>query len=239
MGILGGLDVGFGANMQVVRTNYLVVKTTAAGTTQQMANLLSLYNQNVMDNARGNNGLKCDYITGAHAPSDAGAAGVDDPTVLSAAAGSVVDFPVIGFANPATNQNTNHGVIAVLSIGAVEFTAKSLDAATAIPPVLADNNTAISNGELLKDLAVVSATAGATGGVVKTVNLDGMVDDVLAALGGTLTVADTALSTLFVEKGNSTGATQNPANIDALTHATNENCLGVISVTSLVGAGFM
>ena len=34
MGILGGLDVGFGANMQVVRTNYLCVKDSGAALTQ-------------------------------------------------------------------------------------------------------------------------------------------------------------------------------------------------------------
>ena len=49
MGILGGLDVGFGANMQVVRTNYLCVKDGGAATTQNAANFLSLYNQHIAE----------------------------------------------------------------------------------------------------------------------------------------------------------------------------------------------
>ena len=53
MGVLGGLDVGFGANMQIVRTNYLVVKTQAAATTKEMARFLALYNTQAAQNAAG------------------------------------------------------------------------------------------------------------------------------------------------------------------------------------------
>ena len=52
MGLLGGLDVGFGANMQIIRTNYLVVQSAAGGTVQQHANFLTLHNNACRENAR-------------------------------------------------------------------------------------------------------------------------------------------------------------------------------------------
>lgn len=232
MGILGGLDVGFGANMQVVRTNYLYCKTAGAGTTAQYKNFLTLYNRVMTENARGNNGLVCDYIVCAHAPSDASSN--DDPAVIEGAGLSQNDFPVIGMANPASNQNTNHGVISVLSVGAVEFTNATLTAATAIAGA-ADAGAMTANGLLLEDLIGASATDGATTGVVKTVHLDAVFTDLDTALANTITLADTDLSTSFVEKGNAAGTTA--TELSDLTIGANG--VGVVSVTALVGAGFM
>ena len=59
MGILGGLDVGFGSNMQVVRTNYLCVKDSGAALTANAANFLSMYNRHIREQAMGNTGLVC------------------------------------------------------------------------------------------------------------------------------------------------------------------------------------
>jgi hypothetical protein len=232
MGILGGLDVGFGANMQIVRTNYLVCKTAGAGTTQQYANFLTLFNRVMTENARGNNGLACDYIIAAHAPSDASTN--DDPKVIETALASLTDVPVIGQANPDSNQDTNHGVISVLSVGAVEFTNATLTAGAAVASAV-DANADLANSNLLLDLVGASATDGATTGVVKTVNIGGLLSDINTALATTITLADTDLSTGFVEKGNASAASA--TELSNLTIGADS--VAVVSVTALVGAGFM
>ena len=48
MGVLGGLDVGFGANMQIVQTNVLLLDNSSGGhVTKDMARFLALFNRTV------------------------------------------------------------------------------------------------------------------------------------------------------------------------------------------------
>jgi hypothetical protein len=227
MGILGGLDVGFGANMQIVRTNILVVDDTGAqSTSTELKNFLSLYNRVQMEYARGNNGLCADYICSVLGPSDT----TDDHKVVTGTAGSIGDFPVIGQANPDSNSDSNHGVIAVLAAGAGVFDA-DLDVLTAVAGA-ADTNTTDMNGELLADLAGQSAAAGATAGVVKTANLGNLEADLVALLTG---AADLDGLASFVEKGNAASTT--PTELSDLSIAASS--IGLMSVVALVGAGFM
>lgn len=227
MGILGGLDVGFGANMQIVRTNILVVDDTGAqSTSTELKNFLSLYNRVQTEYARGNNGLVADYICSVLGPSDS----TDDTKVISGTFGGIERFPVIGQANPDSNQNTNHGVIALLAVGAGHFDA-DLDALTPVAGA-ADINMTDMNSELLSDIAGQSATDGATAGVVKLVDLANLEDDLLALLTGAVDLDGLAS---FVEKGNAASTT--PTALSDVTVAANS--VGLISVVALVGAGFM
>lgn len=232
MGILGGLDVGFGANMQVVRTNYLCVKDSGAALTQNAANFLSLYNQHVSEQAFGNTGLTCDYILPmANQCSDAGTTSSD-----------VVIETINGSALPVANQRANaassngYGIIAVLGVGAVEFTNATFTAGTAIASAV-DANADLANSGLLLDMVGASSDGGSHAGMATTIDLSGIVADLLAACGtGTVALSDADLAAgTFVEKGNATGATAKT--LADVTIGT--NAAGVISVTTLCGVGYL
>ena len=231
MGILGGLDVGFGANMQVVRTNYLCVKDSGAALTQNAANFLSLYNQHVSEQAFGNTGLTCDYILPmANQCSDAGTTSSD-----------VVIETINGSALPVANQRANaassngYGIIAVLGVGAVEFTNATFTAGTAIASAI-DANADLANSGLLLDMVGASSDGGAHAGMATTIDLSGIVADLATACGNTLALTDAQLAAgAFVEKGNATGATATTL-ADVTVGA---NAAGVISVTTLCGVGYL
>lgn len=237
MGILGGLDVGFGSNMQVVRTNYLCVKDGGAATTANAEKFLSLYNQHIMEQAAGNSGLLCDYILPmANQCSDA--ATTKSSSVIETINGSVM--PVASQQANAVSNN-GYGIISLLSVGAMEFTNVTLTAGVALASAL-DANAEIANGSLL--VAMAGDTDGADGdvsaiadnltsGMAKSLNLSGIVADLLAACGtGTVDLTNSAL-TNFVEKGNATGASHTPL------FTVGANSCGVISVTTLCGAGYL
>ena len=236
MGILGGLDVGFGANMQIVRTNYLVVNTSAQASTAEMARFLALYNTQATQNAAGISGLTCDYIMSeSHAPSDASTKA--DPTVIEAINGAAL--PIAGAHANATSPGYN--VIAVLSVGAATLNANG-QAAAAVPSAL-NNVSDFANSDLLV------ALAGATDvdldfsnntkkGRLATVNCSELITDIAALLhaAGTATLAGVAglSDSGFVEKGNSTGAA--PVAFSDLTVA--NTSIAVVSVVTLMGTGF-
>jgi len=241
MGVLGGLDVGFGANMQIVRTNYLVVNTQAQATTAEMARFLALYNTMVKQNAAGQSGLTCDYIFSlAHPPSDAATSSIDDGTVITTTNGAAL--PIAGQHSRQTGQN----VIAVLAVGATLLN-KAGTSAGAVASAL-DANADKANSDLLHALAGVTDVDATFAdnvkyGALQTVNLSGLVSDINATMnggGGTTEDAhlsgDTQLSdTGFVEKGNATGAA--PATFAGIT-TMDDASIAVVSVTTLMGTGF-
>ena len=232
MGILGGLDVGFGSNMQVVRTNYLCVKDSGAALTANAANFLSMYNRHIREQAMGNTGLVCDYILPmANQCSDAGSTASD-----------VVIETINGSALPVASQKANaassngYGIIGVLGVGAVEFTNATFTAGLAIASAV-DANADLANSGLLLDMVGASADGGAHAGMATTLDLSGIVADLLAACGtGTVALTDSSLDAgTFVEKGNATAATA--TELSDLTIGANS--AGVISVTTLCGNGYM
>ena len=236
MGVLGGLDVGFGANMQIVRTNYLVVNTATQPTTKEMARFLALFNTQAAQNAAGLSGLTCDYIMSeSHAPSDAATAGIDDPTVITTIDGAAL--PIAGQHSRQTGQN----VIAVLAVGAA-LLHKDGTNGTAVASAL-DANADRANSDLL--LALAGATdVDATFadnvkyGQLQTVNLSGMVADIKAAMAGAdaTLLNETLLSdTGFVEKGNATGAA--PATFAGIADVADDS-IAVLTVVTLMGTGF-
>ena len=237
MGVLGGLDVGFGANMQIVRTNYLLVRTSAAATTAEMARFLALYNTQATQNAVGHSGLACDYvmscITG-HEPTDA--ATKTDPTVIE-----TVDGAAVPVANAHANANQpGYNVIAVLSVGAATLNANG-QAATAVASAL-NANADFANSDLLAGLAGATDVDSTFSdnlkkGQLATVNISELRGDIVTLLGSNnavLASASQLSDSGFVEKGNATGAA--PVAFSDLTVA--NTSIAVVSVVTLMGTGF-
>ena len=231
MTLLAGMDLGYGSQVQIVRTNYLVVKDSAAATVQQCANFLEVYNTAVAQNARGGSLLKADYIVcSANAPSDAAAGTGANVIPTVATTGANVAFGG-NHANPTSKQNgTQLHPLAILSLTAIEFTNATFTAGAYVPVVLADNIAAQVGAELLIDnLGAVADDTADTGLVPSTLNLDGMFDDMAAALGtGTVNVNSIAAAS-FVSAGNTTGAT--PTALGDYTIGANS--VGLVSVVVL------
>ena len=230
MTLLAGMDLGYGSQVQIVRTNYLVVKDAAAGTVQQCANFLEAYNNAVSGNARGNSLLKADYIVcSANAPSDvaAGTGANVIPTV--ATTGANVAFGG-NHANPASKKNgTQLHPLAILSLTAIEFTAADLTTAAYVPVVLGDNIAASVGAELLIDnLGAVADDTADTGLIPSTLNLDGMFDDVAAALANTAAIAGITDAN-FVRAGNASGTTATVLG----DYTIGANAMGLVSVVVL------
>ena len=233
MGLLGGLDVGFGANMQIIRTNYLVVQSAGAGTVQASANLLTLHNNLCRENARGNSNLVCDYIATAHAPSDA--ADKNDPRVIEGAAGSHTAWPVAGIGTQASNNDkANMNIIACLSLGGMQYDDATLTAGVAVTTgAVSDATSDILNSTNLVSAVGASATDGSSTGSCTTLNLAAYATDLLALCNdGTVTMTHAGLTTGFVEKGNATGAT---ATTIADIGTVGAESVGIISTVCLVG----
>ena len=234
MGLLGGLDVGFGANMQIIRTNYLVVQSAAGGTVQQHANFLTLHNNACRENARGNSNLVCDYIATAHAPSDAGSQ--NDPRVIETAAGSHTAWPVAGIGTQASNNDkANMNIIACLSLGGMQYDDATFTAGVAVTTgAITDATSDIVNSTNLVSAVGASVTDAASTGACTTLNLAAYATDLLALCNtGTVTLTDAALGANFVEKGNAAGTTATTIATAGL--SAGAESAGIISTVCFVG----
>ena len=232
MTLLAGMDLGYGSQVQIVRTNYLVVKDSAAATSQQCANFLDLYNHVVSQNARaGGSLLTADYIVcSANAPSDVSTAKPSNVLPLVATSGANVAFGG-NHANPTSKKDgTQLRALAVLSLTAVEFTDATFTAGAYVPVVLADNITAQVGAELLIDnMGAVADDTATTGLIPSTLNLDGMFDDMAAALGTGTVNLNSIADADFVRHGNAAGTT--PTALSDYTIGANS--VGLVSVVVL------
>ena len=235
MALLAGMDVGYGSQVQLVRTNYLVVKDAAAATLQQCANFLDLYNHVVSQNARAASSLlQADYIVcAANAPSDAAAGKGANVLPLVATSGANVAFGG-NHANPTSKQDgTQLRALAVLQVTGIEFTNATFTAGAYVPVVLADNIASQVAAELLIDqMGAVADDTATTGLIPSTLNLDGMFDDMTAALANTAAIAGVADAD-FVRHGNAAGTTPT-APSDYTAGAT---AVGLVSVLVLAKVG--
>ena len=240
MGVLGGLDVGFGANMQIVRTNYLLVKDAGATTTAKAEKFLTLYNQHISEQARGNSGLLCDYIMPiVNACDDAGNSGVDSKVVIETINGSALPLAnAHGSLSTGANKN-GYGVIGVLGVGAVEFTDAALTAGAAIASAVDANADLANSNVLLSMVGATTTTPAANAGVATTVNVAGLVTDIVSALADTTDLTQAPLGTAFVEKGNSTGAAHTVFGSGTDKVTLGANSVAVLSITTLCGVGYI
>jgi hypothetical protein len=249
MSQLAGLDLGYGSQLQIVRTNYLYVATKSGdgGTNAQNATFLQLFNDalNVSQTGGGLHPLTCDYII----PLEAGS-GNAEPTVTGAAAAGLL-LPVMGptyeslaqasgldaTASSAADQgsSSNGSIVAILALGLVNVTvsggaiteAAGLDILGGTGGhVLALNSAIMSLGvDASVDTGVASGSALTGFWAMADVAVD------LAASDGTPSVEVNTTPTSPVMKGNAAGTTATVLS-DVTGHSTADN-YHIISLISL------
>ena len=118
MGSLGGLDVAFGAQLHICRTNVLCLDTAAANfTTTDAATIHSIASQKWTSSCRPDFTVACDGVVGTSGyvsvPTDSAESGVlKSPAIV----------PVAGGQRDSTAANNRGlGIEAVLSIGAMQI----------------------------------------------------------------------------------------------------------------------
>lgn len=218
MATIAGMDLGYGSQVQIVKTNYLIAGVATNGTAAAMAKLLQLYNDTV------DSSIRADYIAcvddngalagAGQAPTSGTEATVIDTSnltnwvvrgpsasVLSTQAETTethnADAAAIG-------QSANGIVLGVLSVSMMDFGA-GFAAGAHITTTLGGERRSLA--ELVNGRLMVANVAGPT----SYINVTDVVADLLeaATLGGTSTLDLTNANLLgsFVAKGNASGAT--------------------------------
>lgn len=245
MSIVAGMDLGYGSQIKVVTSNYLVVNAAASATDTAVSNFLQVVNQTLVQGASNSDTrqkpFQFDYIMcDGNAP-----ATITSPSIIDATGTTTV--PVTGpspsvlgaqadlgaHANSATDigRSANGTILAILSAtGGVLVTndaGNNFDGfATVNMAGLTDDSSVLSHlqGELL--------AAQIAGVSLSTID----VTDVLAEIAGetltaiTLSAAVANLNASFVAAGNTAGSTATTIN-DV---TADNNKLGVMSITALV-----
>lgn len=219
MPVIAGMDLGYGSQVQLVKTNYLIAGVATNGTAQAMANLLQLYNRTV-DSA-----IKADYIAcvndnGTSVGTAQSPTSGTDPTVIDT--GTLTNWPVMGpsvsvlstQAGTTETHNTdaaaigtsaNGHIMSVLSVSMMDFGAAFAAGAHIVTTLGSERR---SLAELVNGRLLVAQVAGHT----SHLNVTDVIADILeaATLNGVasldLTVA--ALNASFVQKGNAAGTTE-------------------------------
>jgi hypothetical protein len=256
MTAIAGLDLGYGSQIKIVRTNYLLVGADTAGTAQAHANLLQMYNYSVMNRASGNNRDTADYIVSvsssasgaltAEAPTNS----TTDPRVISST--TLTNWPVMG--PSATSLGTqadlgfagadsaadmgcaaNGDILCVLGYGQMSFGALLLDGEIVEDTLGGTGGTAQDlNSRLMVARSGSTVATGAMAGRIPHLDMTEAFATFIAGVAGDGLAADftaAALTTGFVSKGNSTGAT--PTEISDLGNIVADTA-GMISITTLV-----
>ncbi len=242
MTVIAGMDLGYGSQVQLVKTNYLIAGVATNGTAQAMANLLQLYNRTV-DSA-----IKADYIAcvndnGTSVGTAQSPTSGTDPTVIDT--GTLTNWPVMGpsasvlstQADTTETHNTdaaaigtsaNGHIMSVLSVSMMDFGAAFAAGAHIVTTLGSERR---SLAELVNGRLMVAQVAGHT----SHLNVTDVIADILeaATLNGVasldLTVA--ALNASFVQKGNAAGTTETTlANVGTIVADT----CALLSVVSLV-----
>ena len=212
MATIAGMDLGYGSQVQLVKTNYLFVGTTAAQcTAQAQSNLLHLYNRTV------DSELAADYITVMNGAASAAATALSP---LSGTATNVIDnadltnWPLRGpsashLAQASGLHSTgdtvaemgitaNGKVLGILGVGAVTFSG----AAFATPIV--QDTLGVANGvDNMNNLLLKAQASGPS----PHIDFTDVFADIIAALTGAATLVGTGanLNASFVMKGNAAG----------------------------------
>ena len=242
MTTLAGMDLGYGSQVKIVQTNFLVAAYDTNGTAQAYANFLHLYNRTISPDS----GAKADYIipsTGAAADSPTSGT---DPVVadVDASTGTNGLVHLIGPSRShlaqqsdlAAHQNSaadiglsaNGKVLAVLSVIATPYQTGTDFTGLTVTETLAGTSTHTDNvnANLLVD---------SLGGPVSHIDISSALADLHTALAAasaaTLDFTDADLNANFVMKGNAAGTDETTlADITAPAADTT----GLISVVALV-----
>jgi hypothetical protein len=252
MTTLAGMDLGFGSQVKVVRTNYLALgHTNEAITAQPLANALQMYNTLQLQNDAAH--LVADYVITINDNADTGAAAAstigDAPsTTASTVVRSITTVPVMGPSPDHVAQVTGDGitatvndtaanlgvtfsnqVLAVLNVGTLTFAGAGFTTPTALDLLGGVGGSAqLVYSELLCD------------GVTDTIDLTAVFTDLLSTSGlgadraaSTLDLSNALFNASFVQKGNAAGTTETVFGGIAASTVGAGTC-GLISVVSLV-----
>jgi hypothetical protein len=245
MPTLAGMDLGYGSQVKLVRTNFLFTEVLTNGTAQAYANLLHIYNQTVGPDSL----LKADYIVPVVANAEvAPTNSTVDPVVADLSSSKFASLigpsrsflasqSDIGTGNiiPAgqTHNAAYHGVAAngqilgvvnssVLVFGGADFTTPTVVELLATTTTVSE----VLNANLLAD---------SISGPVSYLDLTALADDATVAttlsVTGDLVMTEAALTTSFVMKGNAAGNTETV--VGDLTGIAANTC-SLASVTALV-----
>ena len=243
MSIVAGMDLGYGSQVKVVTSNYLIVNAGSNPTDAGAVNLMQLVNQQLVTGSSKTDSrqkaFQFDYVMcDGNAP-----ATITSPSVIDATGTTTVPLmgpsPSVlgGQADLAGHQNSasdigrsaNGTILAILSatggILVQDETSSAFDAFTAVNMAgLTDDASVLSH------LQAELTAAQMTGSSLSTID----VTDVLAEIAGeTLDAIDLSVAALnadFVAKGNATdAATTTLAAVTA-----DDDKLGVMSITALV-----
>lgn len=248
MATIAGMDLGFGSQVKVVRSNYLVLGHIAdsSSTAQAHANVLEMYN-NVQTQA-GATDLIADYIIGVNDNgTSAGAefnptSGTDARVIHGATA--LNNIPVLGpvdevladasltdlpdAADTVAEVRRGYKILSVLSVGVMDFGANFV-AGAAIDLLGGTGGLA----QLMQSNLMVSQV----GGNAETLNFTEVMGDITGAgvLNGvaTLDLSNAAFNGSFVAPGNAAGTTATTFGSSGATAVVADTC-GLISVVSLV-----
>ena len=245
MAIVAGMDLGFGSQVKVVTTNYLVVNAASSPTDLAVTRFLQIVNNSLSQGATTSDlrikGATFDYILcDGNAPSS-----ITSPSVIDATGTTTVPLmgpsPSVlgGQADLAGHQNSaadigasaNGIILAVLSASAGVLLQDETSS-------LFDTFTAVNQAGLTDDASVLShlqselLAAQLTGTSLSTID----VTDVLGEVAGetltaiTLTSGVANLNASYVAAGNAAGDTATTlADVTA-----NNDKVGAISITALV-----
>lgn len=247
MATIAGMDLGFGSQVKIVRSNYLVLGHIAGATVtaQAHANVLDMYN-NVQTQA-GATDLLADYIIGVN--DNAAAAGAEfdptsgtDPRVIHGAT-NLTNIPVLGpvdevladssltdlpaEANTVAEVRRGYKILSVLNVGVMDFGANFV-AGGAIDLLGGVGGLA----QLMQSKLMVSQV----GGNAETLDFTEVMGDITGAgvLGGTalLDLNNAAFNADFVRAGNAAGTTATTFTSSGATSVVADTC-GLISVVTL------
>ena len=210
---LAGLDVAFGASIQLVKTGILCFESAAAPDGQATANALQTFNDVMAEAADDGHGLKADYawVSDVAFTTNTGVQGVYDSSTASTAL-------------PVDANGTVQDILAVLSVSALEFQGASYTTPTAVPI------TPGAGADVWADDANNMLAVGHATGRVTTLDLNECVTDVQAVLtGNAVLTTGGQLGTAYVAKGNASAATPT----STISTAIEADCAAYIEVLSL------
>ena len=243
MSIVAGMDLGYGSQVKVVTSNYLIVNVGSSPTDAGAVNFLQLVNQTLT--RRSGTDLRQKAFQFDYIMCDANAPTITSPSVINATGTTTVPLtgpsPAVlgqqadlaGHQNSAADigRSANGTILAILSASGGTMTAKEdsddeiFDGFTAVNMAgLTDDSSVLSHLQAELLAAQIAGTSLST--------LD--VTDVLAEIAGeTLTEIDLSVAGLnadFVAAGNATDSTVTTIN-DV---TANNDKVGVMSITALV-----
>lgn len=260
MATIAGMDLGYGSQVKLVRTNYLVIRVGNGVTAATTINLTAAANfLSIVQNKFHGQVCRPDYIVVSGSTGSGGSYSFTNadlhpnviantstlPSGASTAATAPGAVPLAGpsqsalaqasglpaEANTAAENLGNPKVQAILNVGVIEFTANTLASGAVVEGV----GTAADASQLAHANLLLSAAADidTNGDPIRLADLDAAFTDALAALTAAATVdmTDANLLADFVEVGNASGTTA--TELTDVTFAGTNSC-ALVSAVALV-----